>query len=143
MINFLFYTVLPPGAPKLTKLTNLMILHSSFRFDRTVFWSKLMMSTMLFTTNLNTMTNSRRCNVFSLRASKIDQKIILSVKWLNFATSEDLGVKIVYPREFIMKFKVVHNVVSDNFHFDHKAVGSNLSKLFFFSDLSGQCFNRN
>ena len=131
MINPIFCTLLPPGASKVDQ-SHKFRSYSYFIFDRAQFWSKRMISTMLFTTNLNTMTNSRRCNVFSLRASKIDQKIILSVKWLNFATSEDLGVKIVYPREFIMKFKVVHNVVSDNFHFDHKAVGSNLSKLFFF-----------
>ena len=74
--------------PKLNKLTNLMIfqiLHSSFKFDRIVFWSKWMMSTMLFTTTLNTMTNSWRCTVFLLGASKVDQKTIFSAKWLNFA----------------------------------------------------------
>ena len=33
-------------------------------------------------------------------------------------TSETLGVKTVYPRELIIKFNVVYNVVSDNFYFD-------------------------
>ena len=36
-------------------------------------------------------------------------------------TSEALGVKTVYPREF-MEIKVVYNVVSDIFHPDYKAV---------------------
>ena len=47
---------------------------------------------------------------------------------------EALGVKTVcvYPSELFIKFKVVYNVVSDNFHFDHKAVRlrSNLTELF-------------
>ena len=36
--------------------------------------------------------------------------------------SETLGVKTVYPRELIMKFKVIDNVVSDNFYFDQNTV---------------------
>ena len=32
------------------------------------------------------------------------------------STSEGLGVKTVYPRELIMNFKVVYNVISDNFN---------------------------
>ena len=31
-------------------------------------------------------------------------------------TPEALGVKTVYPRELIMKFKVAYNVVSNNFY---------------------------
>ena len=52
-----------------------------------MFWSKWMISTMLFTTTLNIMTNSRRCIGFSLGASKVDQKTIFSAKWLNFRGS--------------------------------------------------------
>ena len=33
-------------------------------------------------------------------------------------TSETLEVKTVYPRELIMKFKVIYNVVSNNFYPD-------------------------
>ena len=44
-----------------------------------------MMPTMLFTTTLNKMTNSRKFTVFNLGASKVDQKTIFSSKWLNFA----------------------------------------------------------
>ena len=45
-------------------------------------------------------------------------------------------MKTVYPRELIMKVKVVHNVVSDNFYFDYKAVRLNLTELFFQSLLN-------
>ena len=45
-------------------------------------------------------------------------------------TSETLGVKTVNPRELIMKFKVVHNVISDIIHFDQNTVRSNLKELF-------------
>ena len=45
------------------------------------------------------------------------------------ATSEALGVKTVYSKEFITKFKVVQNVVSDNFYFDQNTVRSNLKKF--------------
>ena len=37
-------------------------------------------------------------------------------------TSEALRVKTVYPRELIMKFKIVYNVVFDNFYFDQNTV---------------------
>ena len=37
-------------------------------------------------------------------------------------TSETLGVKTMYPRELIMKFKVAYNVVSDNFYIDQNTV---------------------
>ena len=66
----------------------------------------------------------------SLRASKVDQKILFSVKWLNFANFRGSWSETVYPREFIMNYKVVYNVISDHFHFDHKTVRSNLTKLF-------------
>ena len=36
--------------------------------------------------------------------------------------SETLGVKTKYPREFIKKFKVVYNVVSDKFYFGQNPV---------------------
>ena len=62
------------------------------------------------------------CTVFSLGASKNDQKTIISAKWLNFANLETLGVNTLYPRELMMKFKVVYNVVSDNFYFDQNTV---------------------
>ena len=42
----------------------------------------------------------------------------------------------MHPREFIMELKVVHNVVSDNFYFDYKAVRLNLTELFFQSLLN-------
>ena len=73
--HFALFSLREP--PKLTKLTNLMIfkiLHSYFRFDRTLFWLKLIMLQMLFTTTLNIMTNSRRYTIFSVGASKVDQK---------------------------------------------------------------------
>ena len=37
-------------------------------------------------------------------------------------TSETLGVKTVNPRELIMMFKVVDNIVSANFYFDQNTV---------------------
>ena len=40
------------------------------------------------------------------------------------------GGRTVHPRKLIMKIKVV-NDISDNFYFDHKAVRSNLTELFF------------
>ena len=85
---------------------------------------------MLFTTTLNNMTNSRRCTVFSLGSSKVDQKTILSQKMAEFLkTSEAHGMKTVYPTEFIILFKVVHIVVSDNFYFDQNTVRSKLCKI--------------
>ena len=65
------------------------------------------------------MTNSQRWTVFSLGASKVSQKTIFSAI---LQTSEALGVKTVYLRELIMKLKVVHNVIFDNFHFDQNTV---------------------
>ena len=52
---------------------------------------------MLFTTTLNNMTNSRRCTVFSLGASKVDQISNFSVNDWILPTSEALGVKTVCP----------------------------------------------
>ena len=75
---------------------------------------------MLFTTTLNTMTNSRRCTVFSLGASKVDQKMFFLNAWIS-PTSEALRVKTVYPRELIIKFKVAYNVVSDDFCSDQNS----------------------
>ena len=104
--------------PILHRYTILMlfyILHSSFRFGRTVFWSKWITLTMLFTRTLNTMTNSRKCNVFSLGASKFDQKPIFFLQnGLILPTSEALGVKTVCPRELITKYKVIYNVSFKN-----------------------------
>ena len=76
MINSLFCTVLTPGASTNIYKPNsqIQIWHSSFRFDRTMFSSKWMMWTMLFTTTLNTMTNSWICTVFSLGASKFESR---------------------------------------------------------------------
>ena len=45
------------------------------------------------------------------------------------STSEALGVKTVYLGEFIILFKVVHNIISDNFYFDQNTLRSNLKKL--------------
>ena len=74
------------------------------------------MSKILFKTTLNSLTNSQRCTVFCLRASKVDQKTnFLQNGWISLS-SEALGVKTVYIRELIMEFKVVHIVVSDNFY---------------------------
>ena len=36
--------------------------------------------------------------------------------------SEALGVKTVYPIELIIKFKIVLNVIYDNFNFDQNTV---------------------
>ena len=73
------------------------ILPSAFRLERTVFLSKWMMSTMLFTTTLNKMTNSQICTVFSLGASKVYQKrFFLQNGWI-LPSSEALGMKTVYP----------------------------------------------
>ena len=70
-----------------------------------------MMSIILFTTTLNNMTNSRSCIVFSLGASKVDQKLIfISAKWLNFANFRGSWSE------------VAHNVVFDNFYFDQNIV---------------------
>ena len=60
--------------------------------------------------------------VFSLGASKTDQKrLFLQNRWI-LPTLETLGVKTVYFKELIMKFKVVHNVVSDNFYCNQNTV---------------------
>ena len=48
--------------------------------------------------------------------------------WI-LSTSEALGLKTVYPREFITNFKVVLNVIFDNFYSDQNTVWSNLKKL--------------
>ena len=40
--------------------------------------------------------------------------------------SETVGVKTENPRKFIINFKVVHNVDSDNFYFDQNTVQLNL-----------------
>ena len=70
-----------------------------------------MMSIMLFTT-LKIETNSRRCTVFYVGASKVNQKNICFCKMSEFCQFQRvLGVKTVYHRELIMKVKVVHNVV--------------------------------
>ena len=37
-------------------------------------------------------------------------------------TSEALGMKTVYPREFITDFKIVHIVVSNEFYLDQNTV---------------------
>ena len=88
------------------------------------------MSTILVATTLNNMTNSRRCTVFSLGSSKVDQKTILYQKRAEFLkTSEAHRMKTVYPREFIILLKVVHIVVSDNFYFDQNTVRSKLCKI--------------
>ena len=42
----------------------------------------------------------------------------------------------MYPRELIMKFKVIYKVVSDNFYFDHNAVQSNLTVLLFLNPMN-------
>ena len=47
----------------------------NFQWHRTVFWSKWIMSKMIFTTILNTVINSWRCTFFILRAFKIDQNL--------------------------------------------------------------------
>ena len=44
-------------------------------------------------------------------------------------TSEALGMKTVYPREFITDFKVIHIVVSDKFYFNQNTVRSKLCKI--------------
>ena len=36
------------------------------------------------------------------------------------------------PERLIMKINIVKNYISDNFYFDHKAVRSNLTELFFY-----------
>ena len=64
------------------------------------------------------MINSRKYTVFSLGASKVDQKTICLQNGGILPTSEALEVKIVYPRELIIKFKVLYNVISDNFYSD-------------------------
>ena len=46
----------------------------------------------------------------------VDQYTLIDT--LILPTSETLGVKTVYPRELVMKFKVIYNVVSNNFYFD-------------------------
>ena len=127
MINFMELS----GRTQLSSLMIFWIWNSYFQWHRTVFWSKLIMSTMLITTTLNIMMNSWRCTVFILGASKVDQTTIFLWNGWILPTSEYLEVKTVYPRDLIMKFKVVHNVVSDNFNFDHKTVGSNLTEVFF------------
>ena len=132
MINFLLCTVLSPGASEVDqarKFDDFVDLTSDFRFDWTVFWLKWMMSTMLFRTTLNNITNSRKCTVFSLGAAKVDQKrFFLQNGWI-FPTLEALWRKTVYPRDFDTNFKIVHNVVYDNFYFDQNTVRSNLKKL--------------
>ena len=80
------------------------------------------MATMLFITTLKNMTNSRRCTVFFLGTSKFDQKTIFSAKWLNFANFRYSWSENCVFKELINKFKVVYNVVSDNFYFDQNTV---------------------
>ena len=38
---------------------------------------------------------------------------------------------MIHPGRLIMNINVVQNDISDNFYFDHKAVQSNLTELFF------------
>ena len=70
------------------------------------------------------MTNSRKCNVFSLGAPKFDQKPIYPpAKWLNFANFRgSWSENCIYLLELIIKFEDVDNVVPDNFHFDQNTV---------------------
>ena len=87
MINFLFCTVLSSGAFKLDQthkfynfldLTNLI----GQWFNRNK-WCQQCFLQQLWTSWV--MTNYRRCIVYSLGASKVDQETIFSTKWLNFA----------------------------------------------------------
>ena len=45
------------------------------------------------------------------------------------STSEALGMKTVHLQELITNFKVVYNVISDNFYFDQNTAKSNLKKM--------------
>ena len=70
--------------------------------------------------------NVKRRNVpdpFShIGTSKTNQKrFFLQNDWV-LPTLETLGVKTVYFKELVMKFKVVYNVVSGNFYFDQNNV---------------------
>ena len=84
---------------------------------------------------ISCMTNSWRCTVFLLGENSVRKQCKLTKKrfflrngwfflrndWI-LPISETLGVKTVYPRELIITFKVVYNVVSDNFHFDQNTI---------------------
>ena len=64
-----------------------------------------------------------RCTVFLLGASKVDKKKQFFLRNSSILpTSENLGVKSVYPRELIIEFKAVYNVVSDKFYLDRNNV---------------------
>ena len=70
MINFIFCTQFPPGASKVD-YTHKFRSYSYFKFDRTEFWSKWMISTKLFTTTNGAHTLSISCtkSVVSCKAS--------------------------------------------------------------------------
>ena len=82
------FRVAIPELPKFSRFEKLKD-YSCFQWHRTVFWSKWMMSTM------NTVTNSWRCTVVLLGASKVYQKTIFG--WI-LLTTETLGVITMYPR---------------------------------------------
>ena len=41
------------------------------------------------------------------------------------------GGRTMHPGRLVVDINVVQNEISDNSHFDHKAVGSNLTEVFF------------
>ena len=85
---------------------------------------------MLFKTTLDNMINSQRCTVLSVGASEVEKKIFFFLR-NGYIWQTQRSCRGVYLRELIMKFKAVHNVVSNEFYLDHKVVESNLTAVFF------------